>query len=188
MQDGTGATGADGAEASATYQGGCIELTSGGPGIDRTHDDLHLVYREITGDFSAVARIREIEWATSDKVGIMARASLDPESPFAFSAAWNRSSGITARLERRRSPGGTVSGGTLSVSEPWEAPNLWLRLDREGETFTGHWSLDGQNWTEIGSRAVSGAPNMLVGVTVSPRDRVRETRPRRYRDQNLLPC
>ena len=156
----------------ATYQEGCIELTGWGPGIDRTHDDLHFVYREITGDFSAIARVREIEWATSDKAGIMARASLDPESPFAFSAAWNhRSSGITGRIECRKSSGGTVSGRRRSVSEPWQPPNLWLRLDREGETFTGHWSVDGQNWNEIdsGDSGLSGAPDsMLVGVTVSP--------------------
>ncbi len=58
------------------------------------------------------------------------------------------------------------------MSEPWEPPNLWLRLDREGETFTGYWSLDGHNWSEINSsRTVSDAPDtMLVGVTVSPEE------------------
>ena len=50
----------------------------------------------------------------------------------------------------------------------WAPPNLWLRLDREGELFTGYWSLDGQNWSETNNRTVTGGSDtMLVGVTAS---------------------
>jgi hypothetical protein len=153
----------------AALEGACVELASGGPGLVRKEDDLRFVYREITGDFSAVARIREVEWGSLDKAGILARASLDRDSAFAFSAAWNRTPRLSARIERRDAPGSTASGVTKTVGEPWEPPNLWLRLDRQGQVFTGYWSRDGQSWSEINDRTVSAAPPaMLVGVALSP--------------------
>lgn len=43
----------------------------------------------------------------------------------------------------------------------------WLRLSRNGDTFTGAWSLDGVAWTTVGTAKVpSAAATQDVGVVV----------------------
>jgi hypothetical protein len=37
----------------------------------------------------------------------------------------------------------------------------WLRLDREGDRFTGYYSTDGSNWHRVGEATVSGASGAL---------------------------
>jgi hypothetical protein len=61
---------------------------------------------------------------------------------------------------------GTVE--SVARSGPAATPSpAWLRLSRDGSTFTGAWSLDGVVWTTVGSAAVpSAAATQDVGVVV----------------------
>jgi len=48
-------------------------------------------------------------------------------------------------------------------------PNVWLRLKRVGEAFTGYRSENGTDWTQIATDSWSGAPNtLLVGPGYGP--------------------
>ena len=46
-----------------------------------------------------------------------------------------------------RSGGSTTSGG----SETSQAPPRWLKLVKDGSTFSGYVSSDGSSWTKVGS-------------------------------------
>jgi hypothetical protein len=41
---------------------------------------------------------------------------------------------------------------------------FWLRLSRNGNTFTGSFSSDGWSWTDIGSSVVPMKPGLLGGL------------------------
>lgn len=44
----------------------------------------------------------------------------------------------------------------------------WLKLEKEGTTFTGYYSLDGEHWNEVGSAQVPSAnERQHVGLTVT---------------------
>jgi alpha-galactosidase len=45
----------------------------------------------------------------------------------------------------------TPPNGTIPESLP-----VWLRLVRNGDTYTGYYSTDGTDWTEVGSATVPG--------------------------------
>jgi FAD dependent oxidoreductase/NPCBM-associated, NEW3 domain of alpha-galactosidase len=61
---------------------------------------------------------------------------------------------------------GTVESVARSGSGATPSP-AWLRLARNGSTFTGAWSLDGVSWTTVGSATVpSAAAVQDVGVVV----------------------
>jgi len=51
---------------------------------------------------------------------------------------------------------GTVESVARSGSGATPSP-AWLRLTRDGSTFTGAWSLDGQAWTTVGTATVPTA-------------------------------
>jgi PKD repeat protein len=151
--------------------GDCVTVHGGGLGIGRAEEELHFVYQEIAGDFSVVARLRDVEWPLEAKAGILARESLDPASRYAYAAAWNRAAGVSARLDRRTSAGGSTSGRTVTPATPWAPPDVYLRLDRVGEVVTGYYSADGADWREISTATIRGTtPSMLVGLAGSPGD------------------
>ncbi|WP_214406500.1 DUF1349 domain-containing protein [Pseudonocardia lacus] len=62
-----------------------------------------------------------------------------------------------------------VAGGPGGVSE--QSPR-WLRLTRSGDTITGHESVDGVDWTEVGTAHLPGLPaTARVGLfAASPGD------------------
>jgi alpha galactosidase A-like protein/alpha galactosidase C-like protein/alpha-galactosidase-like protein/alpha-galactosidase-like CBM13-containing protein len=45
----------------------------------------------------------------------------------------------------------TPANGSIPASLP-----VWLRLERDGSTYTGYYSYDGQSWLAVGSAAVPG--------------------------------
>ena len=61
---------------------------------------------------------------------------------------------------------GTVESAARSGPAATPSP-VWLRLARNGSTFTGAWSLDGAVWTTVGSATVASAgATQDVGVVV----------------------
>ena len=67
------------------------------------------------------------------------------------------------RMQYRSSTGGSstdVSGGSGT------AP-MWLKLVRSGSTFTAYRSANGTTWTQIGSKSISMATSVYVGLVVT---------------------
>src|SRR5205823_10880334 len=49
-------------------------------------------------------------------------------------------------------------------------PNVWIRLQRAGNTFTGYFSTDGTTWTVVSTANVAMAANIYVGLAVCSRN------------------
>ena len=126
-------------------------LTASGADIWRNHDDFHFVWRQFHGDFivtlwaeflgAGVHRYRKLGW--------MARASLDPDSPH-VSAALHGSGAAALQFRRRK------GAYTEQVPSPVPSPAV-LQLERRGSTF-------------IMSAAKYGQPFKSVQVTDFPLD------------------
>lgn len=153
---------------STNINGGTITVVANGADIWGAADAFRFVYREGSGDFEISARLvsqeRANEWS---KAGLMARQSLEANSPNAF---LNVTPDYGVKLIHR-----DVVGGTTGPS-PWEknfeAP-VWLKLARTGNEFSSFWSEDGQNWE---AAEVVGTPSvatiemtdaLFVGIAVT---------------------
>jgi regulation of enolase protein 1 (concanavalin A-like superfamily) len=69
-------------------------------------------------------------------------------------------------LQRRTSTGGDT---TRTASGSGDAP-AWLRLVREGSSFTAYRSTDGRSWTTIATATISMPATVYVGLAVASRD------------------
>jgi len=159
--------GAVGTTGSALHAGGVFTLTGGGADIWGTADAFHFAYTAMTGDGEVIARVASLEGAASwTKAGVMIRATLDPESPYAFALV---SVAKGAAFQRRSDAG---SSSTHTDGGPMTAP-IWLRLVRFGETVTASTSLDGLAWNTIGSDTIALGASVFVGLAVSSHDPTR---------------
>ena len=95
------------AEGTVSYLANGTELTAGGAGIDGEQDACTLNYLLKTGDFDVQVRVARLDpsdpWA---KAGIMARSTLDSDSPFTAVAATPSISGVS--LQYRRASGANL--------------------------------------------------------------------------------
>ena len=124
-----------------------------------TADGMYFAYQPLTGDGSIVARIASVEntnvWA---RAGLMIRESLAANSANAF-MYW--APGKVTAFQRRLAAGGPTFAtlGSSNVLAP-----RWVRLDRAGATFTAYQSVDGVNWSYVGSDTIAMASTVLVGL------------------------
>jgi hypothetical protein len=139
-------------------------LTVTGIGVDigGTNDQFQFCWKPLTGDFDQSVCLQHLDlsdiWA---KAGLMARASLDPASPFAASFATPSMAGSFFAFR-------TATNGAASSSGRFPAnfPNAWLRLKRSGNSFTGFASYDGQSWAVLGSASFSMPSQVYFGLAV----------------------
>jgi hypothetical protein len=99
--------------------------------------------------------------STSARAGVMIRESLTAASKHAFMGV---SPNGTFRFLRRVNTGATTTtsnGGTAAF------PNAWVRLVRTGNTLVGYSSTNGVAWTQVGSRSISMASQIHLGLAVT---------------------
>ncbi len=127
-------------------------------------DNFYFVYQRLNGDFDVRLKIVGVPntayWA---KTVLMARASLSSSSRHIMLSAANLSGGHRIQFARRPTDG----SGTDYVGyfDGYSLP-IWVRLKRSGQTFTGYYSYDGQNWTSMGSYTFSGSGQMPSQIYV----------------------
>jgi len=146
---------------SASFSQGTFTIKGDGADIWGSTDAFHYVYLTISGNAELVARVTAIQntepWA---KAGLMVRSATLDDSPnvFAMETA-DHGTGFQWRS--------THSGGSSYVPGPfWTAP-VWLRLQRQGNVVTGSTSLDGANWTTLGTQTISMLDPILIGMAVT---------------------
>jgi Lamin Tail Domain/Bacterial Ig domain/CotH kinase protein len=144
--------------------GSGIDLSGSGTNILGRADQFVFSYVQRADDFDVKVRVEGLSlsdaWA---KAGLMARESLANNVRYAGSFATPGISGSS--FQSRNAVGGDT---TVSGYFPSTYPNTWLRLKRSGDLFNGYASADGQNWAQLGSVTLSGAPRpILVGLAVS---------------------
>ncbi len=155
------ALGAPTPDGDATFAAGRFTVTGAGADIWGQSDAGHVVYQQVSGDTTIVARVVQVQatdpWA---KAGVMIRDGLAANARHAFMAV---TPGNGTAFQRRRSVGGSSShtGGSR-----WRAP-AWVKLVRTGNVFAGYESQDGVDWHLVGTTTISLPANVLVCLPVT---------------------
>jgi RHS repeat-associated protein len=151
---------------SATYSNGVFTVNGSGQGADAWQvspyaDAMHFVYQPLSGDGTIVERVISLQ-GTNSQAGVMIRETLSPGATNAFTFWWNAYS--YPIFAYRLSTGGGAAAQTGSTATlPY-----WMKLVRSGNTFSGYASLDGANWTQVGTtQTITMAQNAYAGLVVS---------------------
>jgi fibronectin type 3 domain-containing protein len=148
-------------------EGSDYDVQAGGFNIDGTSDQFRFVYKALTGNFDvkvSIANLANDGGGTSSyaRAGLMARADLsaasanvyvyDTPGPNGFSDSYRLAAGAT----------------TTHIGGPANGNARWVRLVRNGDTYTNYASADGINWTMIGSPVtVSLGSTIYVGMAAT---------------------
>ncbi|HZL34463.1 MAG TPA: fibronectin type III domain-containing protein [Tepidisphaeraceae bacterium] len=144
--------------------GASYDITAGGTDIGSTAaDGFRFVYQQITGDFDAVMQVQSlVNTFSTNKAGLMVRTTLDPGSPMVFDGATSASS---YRFLYRNAMNATA---VFSANGPVVSyPNVWVRLVRKGNLFTGYYSADGLNWGATGNVNLALPTTVYFGMAVT---------------------
>lgn len=141
----------------ATLTEGTFTLNATGVDIWNTSDHFRFVYRQLTGNGEIIARVTSISnthaWA---KAGVMMRSGLTTSSPHA-SVFMTPASG--ASFQSRVN----VNGTSVATNSAATLPH-WVRIVRNGNTFTGYKSTNGTAWTLVGSQTISMGSTIYIGL------------------------
>jgi hypothetical protein len=127
-----------------------------------TADGFRFLYEQATGDFDMKVQVNSLTQVIPNTfAGLMARESLTGGSRMVFSGA-SASDGYRFNYRTDTDATGVFNkAGTVSY------PNVWVRLVRQGDTFTGYSSTDGTNWTQTGQVSLSLPTQVYVGIAVA---------------------
>jgi RHS repeat-associated protein len=156
-----GDVGTVGAAGSGSYSSGVFTVQGAGNGFSGTSDSFNFVYQQISNNGSVVARLVSnpsfATWA-----GIIIRQSLNGNS--IDGALLHEGNGYTFLVDR------STTGGSANQPSYFQPPSLpvWLKLTYASGSLTAYHSLDGRNWTQLGSSvAISLTSSIYVGLAVS---------------------
>lgn len=146
-----------------TFLNGSSTLDISGAGADiwGTADAFRFAWVPMTGNGEIVARVRSVQFVTAwSKAGVMIRRSLDANSAHAFMLV---SAGKGYAFQRREADGQVsvnTSGGAGT------AP-AWVRLVRNGDTFSAYVSADGASWRLVGTDTIPMGQQVYAGLAVT---------------------
>jgi glucose/arabinose dehydrogenase/regulation of enolase protein 1 (concanavalin A-like superfamily) len=145
---------------SAGYNNGTFTASGSGYDIWGTNDAFRYVYQPFSGNVDIRARVTGISntnaWA---KAGVMIRETLSANSKHAMVVV---TPGHGVAFQRRTSTGGSSMHTASTGSVPY-----WVRLVRNGNTFTAYRSSTGSTWTQIAAVTISMNTNVFVGLPVT---------------------
>jgi hypothetical protein len=164
----------------AVFDGQQFTVTTKGMGIDSLHDQFKFIYTALNGD--GMITFRYIPQISSQftAFGLAIREGLADNAPQIVLIVKPESSEQVeaprwyTRLFFRDSAGNKVK--TVASSPVLSDPVVtfsrltgyyWLRLQRKGNEFSGYSSVDGKNWTKIGSVTSQTKKQLLAGLSVS---------------------
>ncbi|MBN2130473.1 MAG: TolB family protein, partial [Sedimentisphaerales bacterium] len=139
-------------------------VTGSGANIWGSEDAFHFVWRKVSGDVTAAAKI---DWRGTGlhphrKAGWMLRQSLDPDAPYVDVVV--HGDGLIS-LQYRRERGGP----TEEIQSPTRGPAT-IQLERHGDVFTLSLSRDGDALEPVGSLSVSLKDPVYAGLAVCSHD------------------
>jgi fibronectin type 3 domain-containing protein len=146
---------------STSVSGGTYTVVAGGPGVTANSDGFRFLYTTQTGNFDMKVQVQSITVAGNyATAGIMARSTLDAASANVYMS----SDPVNFRFKDRPTAGAATNiVGSGSVAYP----NVWVRLQRVGNTFNGYTSTDGVNWTLFSTTNVSLTSTVYLGLAVA---------------------
>ncbi len=140
---------------------GTFTVTSGGSDIWGTSDAFRYDETSLTGNGTIIAKVSSLSDANAwAKAGVMIRSSLAADSA---EVSMLISPNDETSFEQRDA----TDAATSSVNSA-TGGDAWVKLVRNGNTFTGYISSDGVNWTQVSSTTVDMSSTVLIGLAVSP--------------------
>lgn len=153
--------GAVSASGGFTVTDGVYTVNGAGADIWNDADAFHYVYMPLSGDGEMIARVVSMtntdQWA---KAGVMIRETLEPGSKHVMEVM---TVGNGAAFQRRlNTNGSSLNNGNVGGNAPY-----WVRIVRQGNTFTGYYSANGINWSQHGSETVSMQDDVYIGLALT---------------------
>jgi len=160
------------APAFAETAAGNVLMNAIGTDIWDVADQFRFAYKTLNGNGTMIARVESIfnsnAWA---KGGVMIRQNVEPGSTHAFMPITPGGSGAGngASFQRRTAANGTSTNNDNTgavVAAPY-----WVKIERNGNNFTGSISPDGKTWTQLGTaQTIPMAGPVLVGLALCSHD------------------
>ncbi|HEV7927356.1 MAG TPA: lamin tail domain-containing protein, partial [Verrucomicrobiae bacterium] len=149
---------------SASYAEGAWTVSGGGADIWGTNDQCNFASQVFNCDGAIVAHVTSVEntdpasgWP---KAGVMFRNDNTAGAVNAFMAA-TAAQGVAFQV-RNAADGVSTSTQITGVTNP-----VWVKVVRSSDQFSGFYSVDGINWTQVGSTAtIEMAGPALAGLAV----------------------
>ncbi len=152
--------GSVGVAGDASMSGGVLTVNGSGADVWGAADAFRYVYFPVVGNAQLTAKVTSVQntnaWA---KAGVMIRENLAAGSSNAFMAI----TPVSGATFQSRIATGSASTSTVVAGG---APK-WVRITRVGNLLTGYVSDNGTAWTQVGSKSISMASSVLVGVAVT---------------------
>lgn len=156
--------GEPGAAGSTTVVDGKFSIKGAGADLwGNDSDHFQFVSKEVTGDGNITARLLgttgghvEDGW---EKVGAMIREDFDQDSAHATTYMSNRNGGVYFMWREAKAEATQEKAGFAQRRFP-----IWLRTQRQGNEFTGYFSLDGQLWSPTITRTVTMGAKANFGL------------------------
>ncbi len=145
----------------AAYNYGVFTVRGSGNDIWAKADAFRIVYQSLEGDVDIRARVVSLTntnpWA---KAGVMIRNSTDRSSKHAMTVI-TPGNGVSFQY-RKDAAGASVASGVAG-----SAPH-WVRVVRQGNTFTSYTSTDGTNWSVVGNPVtIQMNSRVIVGLVIT---------------------
>jgi YD repeat-containing protein len=152
---------------SSSVLGSTWSINSSGDQISGNIESFHYTYQRLTGDGTMVVRL--VDFGTyypypAARLGVMARETLEPDSPNAFITI--RGNGSLYPTFQYRSTKGGNSVENQGSQQITSQPN-WLKLQRASNQFTGWVSSDGVDWTQINSISLTLPQTIFIGLATT---------------------
>lgn len=152
------------ASGSASWYNDTFTIVGSGSDIWNTSDEFRYAHQVLSGDCTVVARVTAVEYTDSwAKAGVMLRDSLAANAKHA-SVFLTPANGVAFQSRT-----GTGSS-SLNVNKTGLSAPVWVRIQRAGNTFVGSYSLDGSEWTYLGSQVINMGTQFYVGLAVTSHD------------------
>jgi hypothetical protein len=162
---------------------GSISITAGGGDTYGAPDSFTYAYQQVTGDFDIAVQIVNVTATDpllqdSPKGSLMVRATLDPSSfDYQINALPLAPSGRNGQIESIGRldmaidtddlPGkGQIYGGDTTATGYCSYPDVWLRIQRQGDKFMSYFATT--NTTDYPAGASPGGTNGWQLLTVIP--------------------
>lgn len=126
-------------------------------------DGFHYVYQPFIGDGEIVARVTAVQNTMNHaKAGLMIREELTPGAKHATIAVTATDG---AQFLKRVTADDVTTVAKLGGNK--NTFPYWVKLVRQGDTFTAYESLDGQKWETTGTDTVKMGRRVYVGLVAS---------------------
>jgi hypothetical protein len=151
---------------------GTVFMNAIGADIWNNADQFRYAYKTLNGNGTMVARVESIfnsnVWA---KGGVMIRQSIEPGSTHAFMPITPGGSGAGngASFQHRLTANGASTNNDNTT--PVVAAPYWVKIERNGNSFTGAISPDGQTWKQLGgAQTITMTGPVLIGLALCSHD------------------